>query len=59
MKGSGEMNGKTFGVAMGLGMAAGVALGVAVAPKKRLRGPTGKLVKAIGSVVKDVSTMIG
>lgn len=53
------MNGKTFGVAMGLGMAAGVALGVAVAPKKRLRGPTGKLVKAIGSVVKDVSTMIG
>ena len=53
------ISGKTFGGGMGLGLAAGVALGVAVTPKKKLRGPTGKLVKAIGSVVNDVAAMIG
>ncbi len=53
------ISGKTLAVGMGLGMAAGVALGVAAAPKKKLRGPTGKLVKAIGSVVNDVANMIG
>ncbi len=53
------INGKILGVGIGLSMAAGVALGVVVAPKKKLRGPTGKLVKAIGSVVNDVAHMIG